>query len=137
MEEAPEGYVGFVYVIECLVDGKLYVGKKLLTSTRRIMKTVTLKSGVKKKKKVKVVSDSDWKDYYGSSEVVKKLVEELGKDKFKRTILHLCKTKSECSYLETWEIFSRHALLKETYWNGWVSCKIHKSTVIGKINIGE
>lgn len=133
--EIPEGYLGFIYVITDIKNNKFYVGKKQFNFTRRVTKTVTLKSGVKKKKKVKTVSDSDWIDYYGSSDLVKQLVEELGKDNFKREIIHLCKTKGELSYLETWEIFKRHALISEAYYNGWVSCKIHKKTVLGKINI--
>lgn len=125
IEEPPEGYVGFVYIIT-LPDGRKYVGKKLWNFTR----TKTIKG-----KRKKVVMESDWKTYYGSSDEVKKLVAELGGGKFKREILHLCKTKSELNYLETWEIFNRKCLLDESYVNGWVSVKINKRTVIGKISL--
>jgi hypothetical protein len=80
-----------------------------------------------KKKKIRV--ESDWADYYGSNE---QLVNEVkGKEsEYTREILHLCKSRSECSYWETWEIFNRHALLKEEYYNQWVSCKIRKNHVL-------
>lgn len=64
--------------------------------------------------------------YYGSSELVKADVKKLGRENFKRTILYLCESKSLMNYLETWEIFKQEALLKEEFYNLWVSCKISK-----------
>jgi len=58
-----------------------------------------------------------------------------GEDAFTREVLHLCKTRSECNYWETWEIFNRHALLSVEYYNAWCTCKIHKSHVMNKIQI--
>ena len=63
-------YVGFVYVITDLVNRKKYVGKKLFKSTRRL---APLKGKTRKRK---VVKESDWQDYFGSSEEVKMLVEK-------------------------------------------------------------
>ena len=100
-------------------------------------KTVTLKNGTKKKKKIKDKVDSDWIDYYGSSDLLKADIEKLGKENFKREILFLCKTKGECSYLESWMIFSTHSLLREDYYNSWVSARVRKDHVIGKINLDD
>ena len=123
INEIPDGYQGFVYLIT-LKDGKKYVGKKnfYFIKTRQV-----------NKKKKKYNAESDWKEYYGSSDYVNELVEEHGKDTVKREIIHLCKTKSEMGYLETYEIFVRHALLKDEYLNGWVSVRINKRNVLGKI----
>jgi hypothetical protein len=106
---------GFVYMIENTVTGKKYIGRKYFTQ-----------AGTKQVngKKRKIRKPSDWRDYYGSNETLKREVAELGKDKFVRTILHLCKSKSECSYLETKEIFKQDALLREDFYNQWVTCKI-------------
>jgi hypothetical protein len=106
---------GFVYMIENTITGRKYIGRKYFTQ-----------AGTKQVngKKRKIRKSSDWRDYYGSNETLKGEVEQLGKDKFVRTILHLCKTKSECSYLETKEIFARDALLREDFYNQWVTCKI-------------
>jgi hypothetical protein len=122
--EPPEGYVGFIYLVT-LPDGRFYVGKKLFNfrKTRQV-----------KGKKKRYLAESDWKTYYGSSDEVKKVLNEEGPLNFKREILHLCKTKGELNYMETWEIFKRQALLSEQYVNGWVSAKIHKSTVIKAVN---
>lgn len=109
---------GFVYEIENTITGRKYIGRKYFTS-----------AGYKQVngKRKKIRKPSDWKTYYGSNETLKEDVSILGEDKFVRTILHLCKTKSECAYWETYEIFTRHALLSSTYYNDWVSAKIRKA----------
>ena len=108
---------GFVYLIENLTTGRKYIGRKYFTSAgyRQI-------NGKKKK----IRKPSDWQDYYGSNETLKREVTEVGRENYRRIILHLCKSKSECSYFETYEIMSRHALLSENYYNDWVTAKIRK-----------
>lgn len=106
---------GFVYMIENTITGRKYIGRKYFTQAG--YRTVN-------GKKRKIRKSSDWRDYYGSNETLKGEVAELGKDKFVRTILHLCKSKSECSYFETKEIFKQDALLREDFYNQWVTCKI-------------
>jgi hypothetical protein len=124
-EEDIQDHLGFVYLITHMPTGRKYVGKKFFTKA----KTKQVKG---KKKKIRV--SSDWETYWSSSEELKAEVKANGEEQYTREILHLCKTRSACSYLETWEIFSRHALLSEQYINSWVTCKIHKKHVMGKIN---
>jgi hypothetical protein len=124
-EEDIQDHLGFVYLITHISTGRKYVGKKFFTKA----KTKQVKG---KKKKIRV--SSDWETYWSSSEELKAEVKTNGEEQYTREILHLCKTRSACSYLETWEIFSRHALLSEQYINSWVTCKIHKKHVIGKIH---
>jgi hypothetical protein len=88
-----EDWAGFVYLITDLDNGKKYIGKKNFWSTRRLP---PLKG--KTRRRVKKL-ESDWRDYYGSNEEVKLLVEESGGKRFKREIIRLCKTKGEMSYL--------------------------------------
>lgn len=121
--EMIEDYTGFVYVITNSTNGKKYVGKKLFKSVRRLQ---PLKG--KTRRRTKVV-ESDWQDYFGSSDEVKMLVEEQGRDSFKREILHLCKTKGEMGYMEAKTQFDRNVLLDDTYYNGIIQCKIHRSHV--------
>jgi hypothetical protein len=68
--------------------------------------------------------------YWGSNKKLQEELKENGEDQYVREILHLCKTRSECSYWETWEIFSRHALMHESYYNEWVSCRIRKDHLV-------
>ena len=53
VEELPEDCVGFVYLITNLTNQRKYIGKKLAKFSRTKYKTVTLKNGTKKKKKIK------------------------------------------------------------------------------------
>ena len=118
----PKKVYGFVYLIENLENGKKYIGKKFLFSskTRQVNK---------KKKRYK--AESDWRDYYGSSETLLEDVQKLGKDKFRRTILHLCATKAECGFLEAKEQFERNVLLSEEYYNSWISVRVRKAHLKG------
>jgi hypothetical protein len=116
-------YVGFVYVITDLSNNKKYVGKKLFQSKR---KAPPLKGKTRKRT---IIKESDWQDYFGSSDEVKQLVEDLGRDNFHREILHLCNSKGEMSYLEAKEQFDREVLLSDEYYNGIINCKIHRSHV--------
>ena len=118
-----ENYVGFVYVITDLSNNKKYVGKKLFTSKR---KAPPLKGKTRKRT---IIKESDWQDYFGSSDEVKALVENLGRDNFRREILHLCNSKGEMSYLEAKEQFDREVLLSDEYYNGIINCKIHRTHV--------
>jgi len=124
-EEDIQDHIGFVYLITHNLTGRKYVGKKFFT--KAAYKQV-------KGKKKKIRKASDWENYWSSSEQLKNEVKINGEDQYTREILHLCKTRSICSYWETWEIFSRHALLSDSYYNALCSCKIHKSHVLGKIN---
>jgi len=106
---------GFVYIITQKSTGKKYIGRKLLTKSSR----KTIKG---KKKKIRV--ESDWKNYWGSSPALLVAIEKHGKEDFKREIVKLCYSKSECSYWETKLIFETDAIISENYFNDWVSCKI-------------
>jgi hypothetical protein len=112
-------YFGFVYLITNLDNDKKYIGKKWFWSSRKLP---PLKGKTRKRK---VVKESDWKKYYGSSDEVKLLVEQLGESNFKREILRLCKTKGECTYYEAKMQFDFDVLLRDDYYNEFIGCKIH------------
>ena len=131
--ELPEDCVGFVYLITNLTSNRKYVGKKLAKFSKTTYKTVTLKNGTKKKKKIKSKIDSDWLDYYGSSIELNKDVELLGKDNFRREILFFCKSKAECSYIEAREQFTRRVLETTDYYNGQISVRVHGSHILNKL----
>ena len=65
--ELPENAIGFVYIITNLTNGRMYIGKKLAKFSKTTYKTVKLKNGTKKRKKIKSKIDSDWQQYFGSS----------------------------------------------------------------------
>jgi len=133
VEELPEDCVGFVYLIVNKANSRMYIGKKLAKFSKTTYKTVKLKNGTKKKKKVRSKIDSDWMDYYGSSIDLNKDVDSLGKENFTREILYFCKSKAECSYIEAREQFGRKVLESDDYYNGQISVRVHGSHIKNKL----
>ena len=114
----PEGCYGFVYKITNTESSREYIGKKLFYS---------MKQRQVKGKKKKYKTESDWQEYYGSNDQLLQDVELLGKEKFTRQILRLCKNKGECSYYEAKYQFELDVLLfPKLYYNVWTMCKIHR-----------
>ena len=130
VEEIDEKYTGFVYIITNLVSGKAYIGKKLSKFSKTTTKTVTLKNGNKKKKKIRSKIDSDWKTYWSSSKEVQDDVKALGEDKFTREILMFCLSKGTASYFEAKYQMQNEVLENPDKWyNGIVNCRVHRSHI--------
>lgn len=115
-EEMIGDNVGFVYIIHNLTKNKQYIGKKLFTKSKTYQKN-------KKKKKTRVTSD--WVTYTGSNEQLNEDIDN--GDSIQKEILHLCKSKGWCTYLETKEILNRDCLVLDNYYNFWISCKIRRT----------
>ena len=82
VNEIPQGVEGFVYLITNTTNNRKYIGKKLA-------KFKTTKPPLKgKKNKRRGTKESDWRDYWGSSDHLIADVKRLGPDKFAREILH-------------------------------------------------
>jgi hypothetical protein len=111
---------GFVYLITNQTNGMKYIGKKLFYSA----KTKQVKG---KKKRYKV--PSNWQTYYGSNDILNKDVLQYGQENFERKILHLCKSKGECSYLEAKEQFNRSVLEGDEFYNTWIMVRVRKSHI--------
>jgi hypothetical protein len=115
--------IGFVYEITDLTNNKKYIGKKNFYSTRKLP---PLKGKTKKRKKV---AESDWMEYYSSSEEIKLLAEEHGANRFRREILRLCESKGIMTYWEAKLQFEKNVLLSDEYYNEFIGCKIHSSHI--------
>ena len=133
VEELPEDCIGFVYLITNNLSGRKYIGKKLAKFAKTTVKTVKLKNGTKKKKKIRSKVDSDWRDYYGSSVELSTDITKLGSENFTREILYYCKSKAECSYIEAREQFNRKVLESTDYYNGQISVRVHGNHIKNKI----
>ena len=105
-DEKVNQYVAFVYVIDNLEDNLDYIGKKLIKA----------KSG-------------KWQNYWSSSKWLKDDVKRLGKNKFKRTILHLCKSKQDASYLELKEQIKRKVMERDNSYNSYIGAIIYKKNL--------
>lgn len=130
VEELPEDCAGFVYCITNTVTGRMYIGKKLSRFRTTRYKMHTQKNGKKIKKRIRGFTDSGWREYYGSSDLLHRDIQELGKDKFKREILYYCKSKAECNYMEAREQFDRRVLESNNYYNGHIRVRVHGKTLV-------
>jgi len=122
----PEDTYGFIYEVFHKPTGLKYIGKKVLFFERnkRLGKKALEELRQERKAKgiggrvplkQKVITESDWKDYYGSHPEIKKYVKEstdLRKD-FERKILDLVPNKKLLTYYECKHLFINDVL--ETY----------------------
>ena len=116
--ELPEDCEGFVYEITNNTNGRKFKRSK-----------APLK-GRKNKRRYKV--ESDWQEYYGSSDDLTIDVNKIGKENFKREILFYCKSRSELSYVEAREQFSRKVLETDDYYNGHIRVRVHGKGILKK-----
>ena len=133
VETLPDSCVGFVYLITNNLTGRKYIGKKLAKFSKTTYRVVKQKNGIKKKKRIRSKIDSDWQQYYGSSAELTADIERLGTHNFTREILFYCASKSECSYIEAREQFSRRVLESQDYYNGHIQVRVHGRQILNKI----
>jgi len=105
-------YVGFVYCIVNLIDGRKYIGRKYFHSIRKV------KGKSRRQKK-----ESDWKDYYGSSKELLTDVEKHGIINFKRIMLSLHTTRGDVNYEEVKQQFLNNVLESDKYYNDNINGK--------------
>ena len=124
VKEIPDDIEGFVYIITNLTNNKKYIGKKLA-------KFKTTKPPLKgRKNKRRGHKESDWRDYWGSSDKLNEDVQALGTDKFTREILYYCNSRGLMSYLEAREQFERRVLETDEYYNGIINVRVGGSKIL-------
>ena len=100
----PEDYLGFIYKITNLTNGRFYIGKKYFwynIKKKLTKKQLAEQTGPGRKSTTEIVRvESDWKTYWGSSKELLTDVKQLGDGHFECIILQLCKTKKELTYYE-------------------------------------
>ena len=121
-EDIQDNY-GFIYRITNTSNGHDYIGRKYFTT---IKKRPPLKG---KKNKRRETVETDWKEYWGSSPRLQADIQQLGKDKFTREIIHLCKSRGETNYMEAYYQFTEGVLLRENNYNGIIQIKLGKNSV--------
>jgi hypothetical protein len=133
ISQFPENVYGFIYKIQRISDGKFYIGRKNLYSERT--KALTKKEleqhtgKGKRPTKKKVVSESDWKTYYGSEKSLKEEVSKVGTEAFKREILHLCTHKKQMTYQELRHQILEGCLESDNCFNGNILGKFWKKDI--------
>jgi|TARA_B110000438_G_scaffold303737_1_gene366878 hypothetical protein len=124
ISDLPKDCEAFVYLITNLTNDMKYVGKKLA-------KFKTTKPPLKgRKNKRRGTKESDWRDYWGSSDRLQADVKLLGKKKFTREILYYCPSRGIASYLEAREQFERRVLETDEYYNGIINVRVGGSKIL-------
>ena len=121
-ENVPPDAVGFIYRIRNRVTNRLYIGKKTLyfVRTRRAKKS---------RKRLKTVNKSDWETYWGSNKELVGDVAKLGEENFTREIIRFCYSKGEANYYEAKYILESDAIIRDDYYNSWISVKVSTNHV--------
>ena len=109
---------GFVYLISCSKNNRKYWGRKYFWSYR-----------TPKGKSRRLKQESDWKKYYGSCPELKEDIKKYGKEFFNREIISLHKTKGDCNYEETKQLFLNN-VLKESLDDGTPA--FYNSNILGR-----
>ena len=131
----PEDTYGFIYEVFHKPTGQKYIGKKVLRFERnkrlgkRALEELRLERkaqgiGGRVPLKQKVVTESDWKDYYGSHPKIKELLKNCQdrSTEFERKILDLVPNKKLLTYYECKHLFINDVL--ETYSHQYINDNI-------------
>lgn len=116
-----EDFVGFIYEVE-FSNGKKYLGRKAFFHNRKLPPL----KGYKRKRKV--VVESDWRKYIGSSKN-EDLNESLKNGEItvvSKSILKFCESLWEMTYYETKHLFERDCILDENYYNNNILGKFYR-----------
>lgn len=120
MDMTPPGAIGFVYCITIPATGHRYIGKKNLYS-------YTTKQLVGKKRRVKIIKQSDWLKYHSSNEQLRDL-QRLG-EPLDREILEYGYSPIELTYLETRYLFMLDTIRDPLYLNSNILGKFYRGRV--------
>lgn len=121
IEDMPEGTYGFIYEVTHIPTGKKYLGKKVLYFERNKKLGKKELEALKEERKAqgiggrvplkkKVITESDWKTYYGSQKEILELVKEGNQEEFKREILQYVPDKKQLTYYECKYLFINEVL---------------------------
>lgn len=104
---------------ETLIRNFIFGQKKII----KVEKRPPLKGKVRKRK---IVKQSDWKTYCGSSNELKADIESLGEKEFTFEILEFCENKWMMSYEELRLQMLNNVLLRNDSYNGIVNVRLSK-----------
>tara|TARA_A100001035_G_scaffold254503_1_gene228389 strand:+ start:874 stop:1335 length:462 start_codon:yes stop_codon:yes gene_type:complete len=111
-------FFGYVYRITNLQSGKQYIGRKYFVQKRKP------RGGGRRR-----TSESNWKQYWGSSKELNADRKRLGSDSFTREIISLHRTGGRVNYEETRQLFLND-VLTEALENGEPA--FYNSNVLGR-----
>lgn len=118
-----------VYQITRLRDCKKYIGQK------KFVNQITRPPLKGKRNKRHSTIESNWRDYWGSNDELLEDIKREGQNGFVRDAVWFCKSKSQMNYLESKAIFSSDAIIRDDYYNSWVSVKVSRNQLKGVVEV--
>ena len=134
IKDMPQGTYGFVYEVWYKPTDIKYIGKKVLYFERNkklgkkaleLLKEERIKQGLRGRVplKQKVITESDWKDYYGSQkEIIALSKADNAGENWQKKILEFAPNKKLLTYYETKYLFSNEVL--ENSYNTYINDNI-------------
>jgi len=135
ISDFPKDTYGFIYEVTHKPTGQKYIGKKVLFFERNKRLGKRALEALREERKAKgiggrvplkqkVITESDWKEYYGSHPTIKKLVDESKdlREDFVKKILDLVPNKKLLTYYECKHLFINDVL--ETYSHQYINDNI-------------
>ncbi len=144
--DMPEGTYGFIYEVTHIPTGKKYLGKKVLYFERNKKLGKRELQALKEERKAqgiggrvplkkKVITQSDWKTYYGSQKEILELVKEGNQQDFKREILQYVPDKKQLTYYECKYLFINEVLeTRNNYINDNILGKFYRKDFFNENN---
>lgn len=138
-KDFPENTYGFIYKVTHLPTNKSYIGKKVLyfERTKKLgkreveeLKEQRKLQGLRGKTpaKKKVITESDWKTYYGSQKEIKELVAKSNPEDWNKQILQFVPSKKLLTYYETKYLFVNEVIENsDIYYNNNILGKFYSS----------
>ena len=125
ISDMPVNTYGFIYEVEHIPSGRRYLGKKVLYFERNKRLGIRALAALKEERKLKgiggrtplkqkVVTESDWKTYYGSQKEILQLVKEGKTTDFSRKILKYVRDKKQLTYFECKYLFINEVLERDS-----------------------
>jgi len=144
IDDMPKNTYGFIYVVTHIPTGTKYLGKKVLYFQRNKKLGKRELAALKEERKLKgiggrvplkkkVITESDWKTYYGSQKEILQLVKDGNKKDFKREILKYVTDKKQLTYYECKYLFINEVLeTRNNYINDNILGKFYRKDFINE-----
>ena len=126
-DDIPPEYFGFIYRITDKETGEMYIGQKRMRRTKTLPVTKT------RKRKQKLLVESDWRTYYSSSKHIQNNISKGLEGLYKREILRFGYSKGDLNYLEMLEQIKCNVLMDAKYLNGIINVRIHQKHLSEKL----
>ena len=122
ISDMPEGTYGFIYSVKHKPTDKIYLGKKVLYFERNKRLGKRALEALREERKAKgiggrvplkqkVVTESDWKDYFGSQkEIINLAKKDKSQEVWEKKILEFVPNKKLLTYYETKYLFINEVL---------------------------